>query len=131
MLQDSIAHAVLHPAGVHKQEFAVLGKHVEEFLEERVALLALADAREGRHAEEAGIHLRDQLVDEIALSGAVPALEQHDHRKLGLADVLLTGNQRVAERFDLVLALFFVHTVVFTLKILQHQNRLPVGIFML
>ena len=107
--------AVLHPAGVHEKELAVFRQRLEELPEERIALLVLRHALIDRHAVKPRVHLADELVDEMALSRAVPALHENDHQQLCRHDTL-----PFAEPVDLRLSLGFIESVVRRFKIVKH-----------
>ena len=56
----------------------------------------------------------------MALSRAVPALHENDHRQLCRHDALLLRREFFAEPVDLRLSLGFIESVVRRLKIVKH-----------
>ena len=112
--------AVFHPAGVHKKELAVFRQRLEELPEERIALLVFRHALIDGHAVKPRVHLADELVDEMSLSCAVPALHENDHGQFCRHDALLLRRELFAEPVDFRLAPGFIESVVRRFKIVKH-----------
>ena len=118
-------NAVLHPAGVHEKELAVFRQRLEELSEERIPLLILRHALIDGHAVKPRVHLADKLVDEMALSRAVPALHKNDHGQFCRHDALLLRRELFAKPVDFRLAPGFIESVVRRLKVVKHIPAPP------
>ena len=100
------AHHGLHPAGIQEDELAVLRDRGGIGIEEGIAGFALRDHRGGNHVVEPGINLADEFLDQAALAGGRPALDEDQDGQLLLPDLLLLADQAGAKLLD-----FFVQDV--------------------
>ena len=104
---QDLADGVFHPAGIQEDQLAVLRDGGGIGIEEGIACFALRDYDWGDHVIETGIDLADDLLDQAALAGGGPALQQHEHGEFGLPEELLLHDQPGAQFLDLRVERFF------------------------
>ena len=94
------ADDILHPAGIHEQDFSVFRDRRGIRVQERITGFLFGHNHRGDDIVKARVQFADQLLDQTALSGGCPALNENQDRDLFVPQLLGQRRKTLFELLD-------------------------------